>query len=63
MFVLHISASPRLVPLTIDCVIGSALDFQNKASYNISTSDDMLATRGATAEAPPNLLMLRTCAI
>lgn len=25
------------------------------------TSEDISATKGATAEAPPNLLMLRTC--
>jgi hypothetical protein len=25
------------------------------------TSEDMSATRGATAAAPPNLLMLKTC--
>lgn len=34
--------------------------FLKKKLYNF-TSDDISATRGATAAAPPNLLMLRTC--
>lgn len=30
---------------------------------DLSTSEDISATRGATAAAPPNLLMLKTCVI